>query len=77
MQLSMKLFCLEDFPTIRIIASKFAEQFSKSYSCNYAQQSKTLSEEYIKESYSGLPLPNDIKCDTELVKLLVNVAYIG
>ena len=52
-----------------IIAKKFAEHFSSSFSCNNPVRKDKLKEEYwrMRTDYFGFPLLNDITLDTELV----------
>ena len=52
-----------------IIASKFADYFSSSYTCNNKQQAHYLHEQYLKmrSDYCGLSFDNDHLFDTELI----------
>ena len=60
--------------TIFIIAGKFAQHFEKSYSCNNQDRADLLKQEYskLRNKYSGLPLPDNVVFDTELVSDMIS-----
>ena len=57
-----------------VIAGKFAQHFEKSYSCNNHDQADHLKQEYskLRNEYSGLPLPDNVAFDTELVSITIS-----
>ena len=56
-----------------VIASRFATNFMKVYSCNNPQRAQELNDQYsaLRDNYCGLPLSDAHNFDTELVKSLL------
>jgi hypothetical protein len=56
------------------IADKFAQHFSKSYSCTNANRAADLCSEYqqLRANYCGMPLTNESLFDTELVSKVID-----
>ena len=56
------------------IANNFVNYFKEIYSCNNLSRAQELENEYneLRASYSGLPLPCELKFDTELVSSVLS-----
>ena len=56
-----------------VIADKFAQYFSNTYTCNNPARAEALKQEFHskREKYCGLPVLNDLPFDTELVSTVV------
>ena len=64
---------VEGFVDANIIADKFAEYFSRIYTCNNADRAESLKQDFLRkwENYYGFPIVNDLPFDTELVSNVI------
>ena len=53
---------------------KFAQHFEKSYFCNNQDRANLFEQEYskLRNEYSGLPFPDNVAFDTELVSIMIS-----